>query len=128
MTAPMVLDRPIDGTWFLAYVEQILNGRNGARPRGDPPRHILWIQAHRPAVDISEDGFSPSVNDGVRRRCERHRRDNHLISGLQSDHNHGQMESGRTGIDCERVARANVIPELDLESGYLRTSAKPARA
>ena len=24
MTAPMVLDGPIDGTWFLAYVEQVL--------------------------------------------------------------------------------------------------------
>jgi hypothetical protein len=57
VTAPFVLDGPMDGPYFLAYVEQILaptlkKGRRGGslRTNATPPPRTIWGKRTPPAM------------------------------------------------------------------------------
>lgn len=88
MTAPMVLDGPIDGPWFLAYVEQVL--RPTLRPgdivivdnlgshRSDKVRlaieacgaSLLFLPKYSPDLNPIENAFA-KLKAALRRAAER---------------------------------------------------------
>ena len=88
MTAPMVLDAPIDGEWFLAYVEQVLcptlrDGdvvvldnlgshksskiRQAVEARG---ASLLYLPKYSPDLNPIENAFA-KLKAGLRRAAER---------------------------------------------------------
>jgi transposase len=88
MTAPMVLDGPIDGEWFLAYVEQVLCPTLKANDivvldnlgslRGDKIRlaiedrgaSLLYLPKYSPDLNPIENAFA-KLKAGLRRAAER---------------------------------------------------------
>ena len=88
MTAPMVLDGPIDGTWFLAYVEQVLCPTlkagdivvldNLGSHRSDKIRQaieaagasLLYLPKYSPDLNPIENAFA-KLKAGLRRAAER---------------------------------------------------------
>jgi transposase len=88
MTAPMVLDGPIDGAWFMAYVEQVLaptlkagdivvldnlgshknrNIRTAIERRG---ASLLYLPKYSPDLNPIENAFA-KLKAGLRRAAER---------------------------------------------------------
>jgi transposase len=88
MTAPMVLDGPIDGEWFLAYVEQILCPSlkandvvildNLGSHKSDKIRlaieargaSLLYLPKYSPDLNPIENAFA-KLKAGLRRAAER---------------------------------------------------------
>lgn len=88
MTAPMVLDGPIDGVWFLAYVEQVLCPTltagdiviidNLGAHRSDKVRRaieacgasLLFLPKYSPDLNPIENAFA-KLKAGLRRAAER---------------------------------------------------------
>jgi len=88
MTAPMVLDGPIDGEWFLAYVEQVLCPTlrandivildNLGSHRSDKIRQaieargasLLYLPKYSPDLNPIENAFA-KLKAGLRRAAER---------------------------------------------------------
>lgn len=88
MTAPMVLDGPIDGTWFLAYVEQVLCPTlkagdivvldNLGSHKSDKIRQaieaagasLLYLPKYSPDLNPIENAFA-KLKAGLRRAAER---------------------------------------------------------
>jgi transposase len=88
ITAPMVLDGPIDGAWFLAYVEQVLAPtlRSGdivvldnlGSHRSDQIRQVieahgaslLYLPKYSPDLNPIENAFS-KLKAGLRKAAER---------------------------------------------------------
>jgi transposase len=88
MTAPMVLDGPIDGTWFLAYVEQVLCPTlkagdvvvldNLGSHRSDKIRQaieavgasLLYLPKYSPDLNPIENAFA-KLKAALRRAAER---------------------------------------------------------
>ena len=88
MTAPMVLEGPIDGTWFLAYVEQVLCPTlkagdivvldNLGSHRSDKIRQaieaagasLLYLPKYSPDLNPIENAFA-KLKAGLRRAAER---------------------------------------------------------
>jgi len=88
MTAPMVLDGPIDGTWFLAYVEQLLCPTlepgdivildNLGSHRSDKVRlaleargaSLLYLPKYSPDLNTIENAFA-KLKAALRRAAER---------------------------------------------------------
>jgi len=88
MTAPMVLDGPIDGAWFLAYVEQLLCPTlqpgdivildNLGSHRGDKVRlaieargaTLLFLPKYSPDLNPIENAFA-KLKAGLRKAAER---------------------------------------------------------
>jgi len=88
MTAPMVLDGPIDGTWFLAYVEQLLCPTlqpgdivifdNLGSHRSDKVRlaietrgaSLLYLPKYSPELNPIENAFA-KLKAGLRKAAER---------------------------------------------------------
>ena len=88
MTAPMVLDGPIDGDWFLAYVEQVLCPTlipgdvvildNLGSHKSDKIRlaieacgaSLLYLPAYSPDLNPIENAFA-KLKAGLRRAAER---------------------------------------------------------
>jgi transposase len=86
--APMVLDRPIDGLWFLAYVEQVLvpelrpgdivvmdNLGSHKSPKIDAAiraagAHLRFLPPYSPDLNPIEMGFS-KFKAGLRKAAER---------------------------------------------------------
>lgn len=88
MTAPMVLDGPIDGDWFLAYVEQVLCPTltpgdvvildNLGSHKSDKIRlaieacaaSLLYLPTYSPDLNPIENAFA-KLKAGLRRAAER---------------------------------------------------------
>lgn len=88
ITAPMVLDGPIDGAWFLAYVQQVLAPtlRSGdivvldnlGSHRSDQIRQVieahgaslLYLPKYSPDLNPIENAFS-KLKAGLRKAAER---------------------------------------------------------
>lgn len=88
MTAPMVLEGPIDGTWFLAYVEQVLAPTlepgdivvldNLGSHKSDKIRQaieakgasLLYLPKYSPDLNPIENAFA-KIKAGLRRAAER---------------------------------------------------------
>lgn len=88
MTAPMVLDGPIDGAWFLAYVEQLLCPAlkagdivildNLGSHKSDKIRQLieaagaslLYLPKYSPDLNPIENAFA-KLKAGLRRAAER---------------------------------------------------------
>ena len=88
MTAPMVLDGPIDGEWFLAYVEQVLcptlkandivvldnlGSHSGDKIRlaiEDRGASLLYLPKYSPDLNPIENAFA-KLKAGLRRAAER---------------------------------------------------------
>ncbi len=88
MTAPMVLDGPIDGDWFLAYVEQVLCPTltpgdvvildNLGSHKSDKIRlaieacgaSLLYLATYSPDLNPIENAFA-KLKAGLRRAAER---------------------------------------------------------
>jgi transposase len=88
MTAPMVLDGPIDGTWFLAYVEQLLGPTlqpgdivildNLGSHRSDKVRlaieargaSLLYLPKYSPDLNPIENAFA-KLKAALRKAAER---------------------------------------------------------
>lgn len=88
MTAPMVLDGPIDGDWFLAYVEQVLCPTltpgdvvildNLGSHKSDKIRRaieacrasLLYLPTYSPDLNPIENAFA-KLKAGLRRAAER---------------------------------------------------------
>lgn len=87
ISAPMVLDGPIDGAWFLAYVEQVLAPTlrpgdiivldNLGSHRSDKIRHVieahgaslLYLPKYSPDLNPIENAFS-KLKAGLRHAAE----------------------------------------------------------
>ena len=105
-------------------------GRNGSElavaERVELARGVLQIHVERVGKTVDEDRNRPHVPNDIRRRGERHCRDEHRLAGLKAERVERKMEGGRARIDGHGVARADGGGEFELEALRARTCRQPA--
>ena len=82
---------------------------------------MSWINVESGFVDVCENGLSAGEEDAVHRcdECERARDD--LIAWADPVCQQREVESGRSGRGCDRMARARQPRECFFEGGHART-------
>ena len=103
-----------------------MNGKNRPRPRRNSCLHLQRVNVHRARIDVGQYGRRASMNNRIDRCAERERRRDDLIPGPEILGEHAQMQSGRAGIDRNRLRGAPVPCKIRLELSDLGPGAQPA--
>ena len=86
----------------------------------------VHVQRHR--IAVHEDRDRAQIPHDLRGRGERHRRDEHGLSGLEAQGLDREVQRRRAGVHGDGVAPADGLGELLLETPHARTRRQPARA
>ncbi len=89
--------------------------------------NLSRINIEGAGIDVGQDRSAPSVQNGIHRGAEGHRRRNDLVSGFDSRSQNAQMQRRRAGVQCQRVGGAFVGRKLSFKARYAGTGAQPAR-
>ena len=102
-----------------ALAEQV-HGQDGAGAGGDGRLDLGGIHAEGVGADIHEHGAEAEQGYNLSRGHECEGYGEHLIAGLQAEGHEGKLEGVGAAGAGERVRRARVCGQLQLESAHLR--------
>src|SRR6266545_2865758 len=105
-----------------------VDGHDRARPLGHCSRHGCRVEIQRDGIDVREDRRRTFDDEAVRRRDERQRRRDHLVTGPETCDPTEEMQARRAARQRGGVRRADPLCHLLLEALDPRPKGEPARA
>ena len=92
-----------------------MNGHDGLRAGSDRPRDRCGVDIQGLGIDIDEDGRCAYVEDDIDRRAESHRRRDYFVSRPNPEGEEGDVQTGCTGVQSDRMLGIGIFRELSLE-------------